>query len=694
MIRLPLALFLLAALAPRVARSAESAPYADPRNTATLVAESDSVAPGKPVVAALRLRLAPGWHTYWRNPGDAGIPAELDWTLPAGAHAGEIAWPAPERITEGDLVTFAHTGEVLLPVRITGLAGAASIALHATWLACEKVCVPEEASFRLDLPAGNGAPGADEALFQAAKLRLPRAVSWSAFVAPSGALDIAVPELGAAQVRDALFVADAPDRIAAGAAQPLAVREGGLRLDLRATATARLDQGLSGVLLLTDQAGGRSAFQIAAQSGPLPPVPAATPLALTLGFAFLGGLILNLMPCVFPVLAMKAAGLAHLRDPARARGQAAAYTLGVVLAFCAIGGALLALRAAGSLAGWGFQFAQPGFVAATAWVLFAVGLNLSGVFAVDGLGVAGIGQGLAGRGGTAGSFFTGVLAVVVATPCTAPFMSAALAVGLAAPPLVALAVFAALGLGLAAPYALLAATPGAARMLPRPGAWMEVLRQALAFPMYGAAVWLLWVVGQEAGPDGVVATAGAGVALAFALWLVGVMQRGGVARPGLSAALRAVAILVTVGAIALGQRTLAHGGPAAAAAVASPGVEPFSLSRLAELRAQNRPVLVDMTAAWCITCLVNQRVALDRDAVRAELSRLRAVLLRGDWTRQDPVITAFLHGYGRDGVPLYVVYPVGGRPPFLLPQILTETLVIDALRRAADGSSNTGGWSG
>ena len=392
-----------------------------------------------------------------------------------------------------------------------------------------------------------------------------------------------------------------------------------------------------------------------------------------LGLAYLGGLILNLMPCVFPVLALKVVGLVGTARR-KARWQAAAYTAGVLVACASLGAALLGARAAGAAAGWGFQFQSPVFVAAMAWLLFAIGLNLSGVYQI-GTGLSRTGQGLAARPGHIGSFFTGLLAVVVATPCTAPFMGAAIAAGLAAPPAVTMLVFLAMGLGLAAPYAILAVVPSLGRAVPKPGRWMEVLRQALAFPMYGASAWLIWVISQEAGPSGVLATAAGLVLLGFAGWILGITQadasRG--RRIGQSAA--AAAILA---ALAVLSGIATESG--AASSLVESGAEPFSATRLATLRAEGRPVFVNMTAAWCVTCLVNERVAISTDAVKRAFAERRVTYLKGDWTRQDPQITNYLRENGRDGVPLYVYYPSHGLPT-VLPQILTENTLLHELER-------------
>lgn len=672
-----------ALLTPVAGRALESPAFTDARGTATLISEADSVAAGQPVRVALRLRLAPGWHTYWQNPGDAGIPPAVDWTLPKGASAGPFAWPAPARMTEGPLVTFGYSGDLVLPARIEGLSGPATVVAHATWLACKTVCVPEEVTLTLDLPAGDGAPGAAAVMFKAADAAMPRPAPWATTIAPDGTLVLRGPELGPDRVRAALFAADEPDRVAVGGTQAMTLGPGELRLALHRAAAPNFRRPLAGVLLLTDAGGQTGAYAITAQPGVLPrPAPTPTDAAPELGtallLAFAGGLILNLMPCVFPILAMKAAALAGLHREGRGRVLAGsvAYALGVLLSFLAVGAGLVALRAAGMSAGWGFQFAHPVFVAGTALLLFLVGMNLSGAFTLDGVSFLGAGQSLATRGGLLGSFFTGALAVLVATPCTAPFMGAALAVAMTAPIGQALAIFAALGLGLAAPYVLLAVVPGFSRALPRPGRWMETLRQALAFPMYASALWLLWVIGRLAGADAVVLTAGAAIVLAFAVWLLRQVR----GRIAVSAVLISVAVALWAGETSL--RKMSEGATSAGIAPFA-GAEAFSPERLAALRQAGRPVLVDMTAAWCVTCLVNERVALDRAAVRDELARRDVALLRGDWTRQDPEITAFLRAQGRDGVPLYLLYPGGDRPPVRLPQILTEGTVLDALRETA-----------
>jgi thiol:disulfide interchange protein DsbD len=393
-------------------------------------------------------------------------------------------------------------------------------------------------------------------------------------------------------------------------------------------------------------------------------------LSEILVFAFLGGLILNLMPCVFPILAMNAFALA--RHAGKGGAHALSYTLGVLVTFMALAGALLLTRAAGTAAGWGFQFSSPVFVAAMTWLLFAVGLNLSGVFQV-GAGLTGTGSSLAGRHGVAGSFFTGLLAVLVATPCTAPFMGVAIAAGLAAPPAITMLVFAVMGLGLAAPYVALSSMPGLARLMPRPGRWMEVFKQALAFPMYAAAAWLVWVLSQEAGPSGVLGAVIGLVLVGFAGWVFGLTQASALWPRRFGQAMAVVAVLTALG-------VLSGITAAPVAAMTESSAEAYTPERLAELRAAGKPVFVNMTAAWCVTCLVNERVAISTEAVRKAFAGSGVAYLKGDWTRQDPVITEFLRQNGRDGVPLYVFFPAGGGRAEVLPQILTENDLLRLLR--------------
>lgn len=659
----------------------ESAPVASPRAQVALVSEAAAIGPGAPFRIALRQRLAPGWHTYWRNPGDAGQATEIVLALPEGATAGPIDWPTPSRIVYGPLVNFGYEGEVLLPLTVTPPATLApgevfTLQAEATWLVCAEVCIPEEGRFSLTLPVAAAAVASPAALaFVAAEAASPRPSPWAVsagFDAARGTVTLAGPGLAPGAVASAFFFPDEPGLIDNTAAQTLRLAEGSLTLGLRRGA-GDLPGRVSGVVAMTDAAGVRAAYLVEAPVGAPAPEAARLPLWQAVLLAMAGGLLLNLMPCVFPVLAMKAMAVARMGGAARGavRAEALSYTLGVLVTFAALGGVMLALRAAGGAAGWGFQFQSPVFVAVMAWLMLLVGLNLSGVFSVG--GPVGAGSALAGRGGHLGSFMTGALAVVVATPCTAPFMAAAVGAAFTLPMWGTLAVFLALGLGLAAPYAVLVAWPGLAHRLPRPGAWMERLRQALAFPMYAAAAWLVWVLAQQSGPDGVLMVLGGGLLLGFGAWALGAAQgaEGRGRRFG-----QAVALASVIGALAL-LPPLRVASPAVA--VTPAGAEPWSATRVAALRAEGRPVLVNLTAAWCITCKVNDRVALETEATRGLMAAGGVAYLKGDWTRGDPAITALLRDHGREGVPLYLFYPAGGAAPVLLPQVLTEGILRRAL---------------
>ena len=669
------------------ARAAESTPVSSARAVVSLVSDTDAVAPGKPFQVALRIAAAPGWHIYWQNPGDAGVPPSIDFSLPAGTLAGPIAWPVPERHPEGPVMTYGYTGETVLPVTITPgpFSDAFPVVVHASWLICAKICVPEEGDFRLDLPNGPAIASAQAALFQSAAQRLPVPAPWPVQIGPDGTLGVSGIGLNPLSVRQAWFFPAAWGLVDQSSPQTLTAQEGGFTLAMKPGIEFKADHDLAGVLVLQNDAGLQRAFTVSATPGvvALQTAEPSVPLVRVLLLAALGGLILNLMPCVFPVLAIKAVGLASLRgaDRRHARWHAASYVAGVLVTFLALGTLMVALRTGGAAIGWGFQFQSPIFVTAMGWLLFAVGLNLSGLFDVTAV-FAGGGQTLVRRSGHAGSFFTGLLAVLVATPCTAPFMGVAIATALTSSASVTLTVFLALGLGFALPFALLALIPAVSRVLPRPGYWMVVLKQVLAFPMYAAALWLIWVLAQEAGPDGVLA-AGAGLVLVgLAGWALGLAQHQTLAsnRGGRRIA-HLVAIAATAAAVAI-LPTIMMAPASKVTASADAGTEPFTTARLAALRAEGHPVFVNMTAAWCVTCLVNERLALSPDSVRRAFAARHVTYLKGDWTRQDPQITAFLRAHGRDGVPLYVMYPANSGAPTVMSQVLTEGEMIAELNRA------------
>ncbi|WP_439577073.1 protein-disulfide reductase DsbD family protein [Elioraea sp.] len=665
------------------------------RVRAELLADVAAIAPGKTFRIGLDLAMARDWHTYWRNPGDSGMATEIALDLPEGWRTDGIAWPAPERLPYGTLVNFGFHDRVTLPVTVhppRDLAPGSTITLRAeaSWLVCKDVCIPEEAVFTLTLPvAATPVPARPETLarFTEAERRRPGVSPFAARIEDGGprvALVLAGAGRAQATLREAVFFPHDWGVIDHSEIQTVRREGGDLRIEM-VRGEAGLGERIAGVVTLAEAAPDgvlTTAFTIDAPVAPAPPPGTLLPFWQALLFAFAGGLILNLMPCVFPVLSMKALALVRLGAGARSevRAHTLSYTAGVLVSFGLIAVALLALRAGGIAAGWGFQFQSPVFVALVAWVLFAVGLSLSGVFHVGGR-LAGAGQSLAMRGGHGGSFFTGVLAVIVATPCTAPFMGAAVGFAVTAPPAVLVSVMVAMGLGLAAPYALIAAVPSLAGLMPRPGAWMERLKQAMAFPMYASAVWLVWVLSQQTGPSGVLVALAGMVLIAFAAWAWEATRDAGRGwrRTGTAlAGAAAIAMLALVPRLEAALPTQTRCSEAAGPATA----EPYSAARLAALRDDGRPVFVNMTAAWCITCLVNERTSLATGAVQRAFAERGIAYLSGDWTRQDPAITDYLRRFGRSGVPIYVFYPAGGGDPVVLPQILTEAIVLNALGAA------------
>jgi len=679
---------LLAALL--LALPALAAPVRTPHVEAELVAERTAVVPGEPLTVALRLKMIPAWHTYWRNPGDSGEPTRLEWRLPAGFEASEIHWPYPHRLPAGPLMNYGYEGEVLLLSRITPPREVApgtpvTLAAKASWLVCSREhCIPEDGEVSLTLPVG---PTAGED----ARWAKPIAAARAALPAPPTALagwtlaargeaggvtlDLVPPADTA--LRELVFFPFEQGKVEPAAPQPFArTADAGYRLKL---AAAMQPVGeftrLAGVLVSPDgfgRATGARAMTvdvpIAGHVTPAPAFPAPAPVAglglvLALAFAFAGGLVLNLMPCVLPVLSIKVLGFAGKGDDARTRRRhGLVYAAGVLASFWLLAAALLGLRALGSELGWGFQLQSPVAVAALALFFFVLALNLSGVFEIGVLVPDRLAAWRARRPAL-DWFGSGVLAVIVASPCTAPLMGAALGYAVGESGWRALAVFTALGLGMALPYVLLAWFPAWLKRVPKPGPWMVRLKQALAFPLYGTVVWLAWVLGQQAGLDAVAWLLAALVVLAAAVWLAGFPR----ARVGaVAAALFAIAIAVPAAR------------PGAPAAAADPGWQPFSAERVAALAAAGKPVFVDFTAAWCVTCQVNKRLVLGRADVLAAFRAHKVELVRADWTRRDDEITRALAALGRSGVPVYVLYKPG-RAPVLLPEVLTRERLLAAL---------------
>jgi len=674
--------------------------------------------PGQTVWVGLQINHAPHWHTYWKNPGDSGLPTELRWTLPEGVSAGEIAWPTPRKFPLGTLANYGFDGTVLLPVPLTigpdFKATQLKVQLEASWLVCRQECIPEEGRYTLNLPV-DGSTALNGAAFEASARAAPvEQAAGASTLSPDGdALKVSLAGLPAALRGQKLeFFPELPGVIEPGApwtqawegdrwtariplsaqrsesparlalvvakAEPAGSGPGepGVRMDvpvqgawppLAALPTAEVPAELQAAL---DANAARAA---AAGSGEM----GASPLTLGAALlgALLGGLILNLMPCVFPVLVIKVMAFARHGDNPRAhRVQGLAYTAGVLVSFMALGGLLLALRAAGEQLGWGFQLQSPAVVASLAALFTLIGLNLAGLFEFGHFLPSRVAT-LQARHPVVDSALTGVLAVAVASPCTAPFMGASLGLAVALPTWQALAVFAALGLGMALPYLVASWVPAVARALPRPGEWMNTFRHLMAFPMFATVVWLLWVLGQQSGIDGVAALLAVLVALAAVLWAWGLRGRSRWAMGSLSTAALA-ALLVALGP----HITRLQGStdnPEVATSVAGVRWEPWSPQRQAALLAEGRPVFVDFTAAWCVTCQYNKRTTLADARVLADVAQRNVALLRADWTRRDPQVTAALAALGRNGVPVYAIFQ-NGRPA----KVLTEVLGVDEVRAA------------
>lgn len=680
-------------------RAAESDAHVTAHTRATLVTDRDAVGPDGTLGVALRLQLQPGWHTYWLNPGDAGDTPRLTVQASGGAHgeSHEIKWPVPERLSEGGLMAYAYTGHVLLP-QILSLHGKGPTTLKATadWLVCADVCVPESGEFTLALPASSTPvpEGAHAPLFHEAEAAMPQPSPFHATLSPQGVMRLEGAGLSSETIKEAWFLPFQGGVIRQTAEQALEVTPGRLSLTLHPDPSQKAPlwrSALSGIVVLVDQAGARSAVQVT-----------ALPQAMSLGssheasftgmalvrvlvFAVLGGLILNLMPCVFPVLAMKALSLARMGGAGRREAMESAgfYAIGVVASFGVLGAVMIGLRSVGSAAGWGFQFQSPGFVVGVCWLLFMMALNLLGVFQLTAGRFAGQLDHMSRARGRWGDLLTGLLAVIVATPCTAPFMGVAIAGALSGPVSVGMALFLAMGVGLAAPYVLIATLPGLASRLPRPGGWMDVLKQFLAFPLLASCVWLLWVVSLQRGPSFVALTAGGAVLLALGGWLYGLAQKrrmreGGLLLTRLTYVGAMSCMLLSVSGLGVALFSESNTPHMARASKSEGAVEPFSEKRLATLRAEGKPVFVDMTASWCITCMVNERVALDASSVQKAFAQHHVVTLRGDWTNRDGAISAYLKKNGRDGVPFYIYYPPH-KEGVILPQILTPNGVIQAV---------------
>jgi thiol:disulfide interchange protein/DsbC/DsbD-like thiol-disulfide interchange protein len=698
--------WLAAVFACVVATQVVAAPVRTPHVEAELVAARTALTPGQPLTLALRLVMQRGWHTYWQNPGDSGLPTTIEWKLPPGIFAGGIQWPVPQVLPVGPLVNFGYEGEVLLLVDVAVapdfLSGkTTTLAARADWLVCKEICIPEGVDLTLALPVATSAESDPRwgAPIEQARAALPKPLAgWR--VTATGLRDKVELALaadgGAVDPGKLQFFPFAEGKIEPAGAQ-VALRDGARTTLTLAVARQRVGEftRVAGVLTASDGFGSRRAATIdvpltgavaaptavasavAAQPAPITAETgeASLPLFVALAFAFVGGILLNLMPCVFPVLSLKVLGFAtHGDSRAAMRKHGLAFAAGVVVSFWALAALLVALRAAGQQLGWGFQLQSPVVVTALAILFFALALNLSGLFEVRQL----VPSALAGwnaRNPYVNDALSGVLAVVIASPCSAPFMGAALGYALTESVPVTWATFTALGLGMALPYVLLALFPSWRAKLPKPGPWMLRLRQLLAFPLYATVVWLAWVLGAQLDNDAVARLGAVLLLMAFALWLWPALRKG--SRVSGAGAIAAIVAAVIVGWPLVTAVPSVDAAPRAAVADSGPWRN-YSADRVAQLTSAGRPVFVDFTAAWCVTCQVNKQLVLNTDAVQQAFAGSNVALVRADWTRRDADIGRALAALGRNGVPVYVLYRPG-KAPLLLPEVLQQRMILDAL---------------
>ncbi|MFQ3595724.1 MAG: protein-disulfide reductase DsbD domain-containing protein [Sphingomonadaceae bacterium] len=682
--RLILALALALGLAhgPAMAASVSQ----QPNTRVELLAESTAPRAGDTFTVALAMTARPGWHTYWKNPGDSGIETRATWDLPAGFAAGPFRYPVPKTFVVEGIMNHVFEGESILLADVAvpqDASGAFLLKARFDWLVCDdSICVPESATLELPLQVGDGAPDARVAArFAAARAALPIPLAEPArFTAEGARIRIAVPMGATEGVTAAHFFADDETMVRAASVQQVMRTPQALVIetDLPATGAPAL---LSGVLRV-ERGNAVTGFQISGAPGPVPPAgeplaPAGEPRAgpgfgAAFGLALIGGLLLNLMPCVFPILSLKAMSLAKSGTSAlAARAEGLAYTAGVVLSCVALGAVAIALARAGQGAGWAFQLQDPRVILFLLLLVLAIGLNFAGLFEVN-LGSVNAGQGLAAQPGSRGAFFTGVLAAFVATPCTGPFMAGALGAALVLPTAAGLAVFAGLGLGLALPFLAVGFVPALRRLLPRPGPWMQTFRRVLAVPMLLTAVALAWVLGRQAGVNALSFGLLAALLLALGLWWIGLRQ----ARMARVAGPVVLALAATIGAPALLPRLAADGAAQAATAAAPAALKgvSFSPAALARLQADGTPTFLYFTADWCITCKVNERGALSSAKVAEAFEQAGITVMVGDWTRPDPDIARFLESRGRAGIPLYLYFGPDGSVREL-PQLLTVDML-------------------
>ena len=657
---------------------------------ARLLADVAAVAPGQPFTAGLLLKMVPGWHTYWQFPGDAGIPTEINWQLPPGWKAGPIQWPVPLKLDEpGDIQIYGYHDEVLLLVSLTPPLKIADASVHlsaqADWLVCEKICIPGGAKVQLDLPVGAPATPANTELFAKYQERLPRSLPESGGAAlhwdrqPNELkLTILDRSLARSSSLDFFPLPEAPT--ITGHPRRSQAKDGSVVFTIPVESAPPGLQSLGGLLVAEDLA-----FSLGKEALTATPKTASDGLLKLLLFGFIGGFILNLMPCVLPVISLKIFGFIQHAGDSRGRifGNGLAFTAGIFAWFIGLALLMVGLKSAGHEITWAFQFTNPYFVVAMSAVVLVFALNLFGVFEITLPAAATTGLlGWSAREGYAGSFFQGVFATVLATPCTAPYLGTALGFAFAQSAGIILLMFVAIAAGMSAPYLLLSAQPAWLRFVPRPGPWMVRVKQFMGFLLLATLLFLLWVIGVARGIDAAIWVSAFLLALSIGCWLFGSFSTPAASGKQRSIVLGLVLVLVlSSGLYCIGQKFRAS---KIASSLTTEGWIPFSPERVQNELAHGHSVFVDFTAAWCITCKFNEASVLESAAVKSAFARYGIVKMKADWTNADPVVTKTLKQFDRVGVPLYVLYPATApNQPIVLPELLTQALVLNHLQSAA-----------
>ena len=669
---------------------------------AKLLADTTTVVPGQSFSAGLLLKMVPGWHTYWQFPGDAGIPTEMKWKLPPGWKAGPMQWPVPLKLREpGDIQIYGYHDEVLLMMQLTppSKIGASSVHLAGTadWLVCEKVCIPGSAEVQLDLPVGAQTAAANSDLFAKFREQLPRdlppsaqsALQWSR---SEKEFRLTIADKSLAQSKSIDFFPLPKSSTLIGHPRRGTGPEGAIVFTIPIESAPAGEKSLAGLIVAGDHA--FSLGQGAALTGGttrVSPPPASGGLAKWLLFGLIGGFILNLMPCVLPVISLKIFGFIKHAGDSRARifGNGLAFTAGIFAWFIGLAVLMVALKSAGHEITWAFQFTNPYFIVGMSAVLLVFALNLFGVFEITLPAAATTGLlGWSAREGYAGSFFQGVFATVLATPCTAPYLGTALGFAFAQSAGIILLMFVAIALGMSLPYLLLSAQPAWLRFVPRPGPWMVRVKQFMGFLLIATLLFLLWVIGVARGLDAAIWVSAFLLALSVACWMLGSFSTPLASRAQRSLVLLLILVLVLgSGFYFIGEKFRAS--KTAVSTLTTGDWIPFSPERLQSELAAGQTVFLDFTAAWCITCKYNEAAVLESDAVKDAFARYKVVKMKADWTNADPVITKTLKQFGRVGVPLYVLYPAATpHQPVVLPELLTQALVLDHLESAAPKVAN------